>query len=207
MAAPSASLLLASSASVQMPIDIPQDQSLPVGDVSAPPSDRRSSGPGAGGGIGTGVGTGLGPGTGPGVGPGSGSQFWVINGDPALPNGDKKFSNKSSDANFWFKTTNADGSKVFTKPAAGTISTQDARGIAYGPGFQNHNIGLFKQFRVSESQSLWFRFEAFNWLNHPNWGTTTVTDTLDINPNSATFGKVTSKNSERTVQFALRYAF
>ncbi|PYV12622.1 MAG: hypothetical protein DMG07_16775 [Acidobacteria bacterium] len=63
--------LLASSASVQMPIDIPQDQSLPVGDVSAPPSDRRSSGPGAGGGIGTGVGTGLGPGTGPGVGPGS----------------------------------------------------------------------------------------------------------------------------------------
>jgi len=64
--------LLAAAASVQMPIDIAQDQTLPVGDVAAPPGDRRSSGPGSGGGIGTGTGTGIGSGSGPGVGPGSG---------------------------------------------------------------------------------------------------------------------------------------
>jgi len=64
--------LLSQAASVQMPIDIPQDQSLPIGDVTAPPRDSRSSGPGFGGGIGTGRGTGVGPGTGAGVGPGSG---------------------------------------------------------------------------------------------------------------------------------------
>jgi periplasmic protein TonB len=64
--------LLSQAASVQMPIDIPQDQSLPIGDVTAPPRDYRSSGPGFGGGIGTGRGTGVGPGSGPGVGPGSG---------------------------------------------------------------------------------------------------------------------------------------
>ena len=58
--------------SVQMPIEIPQDQSLPVGDVSAPPGGPASSGPGSGGGIGTGTGTGIGSGSGPGVGPGSG---------------------------------------------------------------------------------------------------------------------------------------
>ncbi len=64
--------LLAEVPSVQMPIDILQDQSLPIGDISAPPNYSLSSGPGSGGGIGTGRGTGVGPGTGPGVGPGSG---------------------------------------------------------------------------------------------------------------------------------------
>ncbi len=58
--------------SVQMPIEIAQDQSLPIGDVSAPPGGPSSSGPGSGGGIGTGTGTGIGSGSGPGVGPGSG---------------------------------------------------------------------------------------------------------------------------------------
>jgi TonB family protein len=58
--------------SVQMPIDILQDQSLSIGDLSAPPTSSRSSGPGGGGGIGTGTGTGVGAGFGAGVGPGSG---------------------------------------------------------------------------------------------------------------------------------------
>jgi periplasmic protein TonB len=64
--------LLAQVASVQMPIDIPQDQSLPIGDIFAPPNGSMSSGSGIGGGIGTGRGTGVGSGTGAGVGPGSG---------------------------------------------------------------------------------------------------------------------------------------
>lgn len=64
--------LLAQVASIQMPIDIPQDQSLPIGDITAPPNGLLSSGPGSGGGIGTGKGTGVGSGTGAGVGPGSG---------------------------------------------------------------------------------------------------------------------------------------
>jgi len=64
--------LMAMAPSVQMPIDIPQDQMLPIGDIMAPPNNSRSSGPGSGGGLGTGRGTGLGSGTGAGVGPGSG---------------------------------------------------------------------------------------------------------------------------------------
>jgi protein TonB len=64
--------LLTQVASVQMPIDIPRDQSLPIGDIVAPPNYSRSSGPGSGGGIGTGRGTGVGSGSGAGVGPGSG---------------------------------------------------------------------------------------------------------------------------------------
>jgi periplasmic protein TonB len=59
-------------ASVQMPIDIPRNLSLPIGDISAPPNGSLSSGSGSGGGIGTGRGTGIGSGSGSGVGPGSG---------------------------------------------------------------------------------------------------------------------------------------
>jgi len=62
-------------ASVQMPIDFPTNTALPIGDITAPPSDHLSSGPGSGGGIGTGTGTGAGPGSGPGVGPGSGGGY------------------------------------------------------------------------------------------------------------------------------------
>ncbi len=64
--------LMADMQTVEMPIDIPQDMSLPIGEISAPPNYSASSGPGSGGGIGTGRGTGVGPGTGSGVGPGSG---------------------------------------------------------------------------------------------------------------------------------------
>jgi periplasmic protein TonB len=64
--------LLTQIASVQMPIDIPQDQMLSIGDVFAPPNHNMSSGSGSGGGIGTGTGTGVGSGKGPGVGPGEG---------------------------------------------------------------------------------------------------------------------------------------
>jgi len=63
---------MAEAPTVQMPIDIPLDQSLPIGDPTAPPNQLASYGPGSGGGIGTGRGTGVGAGNGPGVGPGSG---------------------------------------------------------------------------------------------------------------------------------------
>ncbi|MBI1748652.1 MAG: TonB family protein [Acidobacteria bacterium] len=59
--------------SVEVPIEIPTDKRLPIGDITAPPDKMAlSSGPGRRGGIGIGSGTGIGSGSGPGVGPGSG---------------------------------------------------------------------------------------------------------------------------------------
>jgi periplasmic protein TonB len=58
-------------AGVQIPPEIVQDESLPVGDITAPPNSVVSSGPGTGGGFGPGYGPGVGQGKGPGVGPGS----------------------------------------------------------------------------------------------------------------------------------------
>jgi hypothetical protein len=134
-----------------------------------------------------------------GVGPGSGAQFWVVQGNPSVS--DKKFAQTSSDQNFWFATKNPDGTSIFVRPAAGTFNQKRIRNFLYGPGFQNHNIALFKDFVVKEGQKFQFRFEAFNWPNHPNW------NNPEINPTSANFGKVTTKSSERNLQFSLRYAF
>ncbi|HKQ73607.1 MAG TPA: carboxypeptidase regulatory-like domain-containing protein [Blastocatellia bacterium] len=135
-----------------------------------------------------------------GVGPGSGSQFWIFTGAPTI---DGKFAATNAEANYWFNPRNADGSAIFTRPAAGTISTQQARGLLYGPGFQNHNLRIQKDFRVSENHRVTFLAEGYNWLNHPNW------NGPDTNPNnlSTTFGKITGKSSERQLQFALRYQF
>jgi hypothetical protein len=148
-----------------------------------------------------------------GIGPGSGEQFWQVNGDPQLD--DKKFAvRETSDPNFWFRIANPDGTPIFTKPAAGTIVTDRVRNMNYGPGFQNHNLGLFKDFVVKERHRFTFRVEAFNWLNHPNWNGPN-TDPTDIVLDSAgkidlqrsTFGKISGKGGNRELQFALRYQF
>lgn len=62
--------LIALLPSVQMPIEIPQTESLPIGVITGFPNGSSSSGPGNGGGIGDSDGSGIGPGNGPGVGPG-----------------------------------------------------------------------------------------------------------------------------------------
>jgi hypothetical protein len=133
-----------------------------------------------------------------GVGPGSGSQFWVVNGDPKI---EHKFSTSTTDKNYWFQAFYPDGTPLFVPPTAGTFYNQKVRNFLYNPGFQNHNLGLFKDFYIKESHRFEFRFEAFNWPNHPNW------NGADTNPRSATFGKVTTKSSERNLQFALSYKF
>jgi len=57
-------------ASIQMPVNIPQDLRIDIGVPYAPPTAVKSSGPGINGGNGTGNGLGTGPGEGPGYGPG-----------------------------------------------------------------------------------------------------------------------------------------
>jgi len=136
-----------------------------------------------------------------GVGGTSGSQIWVVNGEPKLDSSEQKFSESNSDSNFWFQTKNADGSSIFTKPANGTFNSQRVRDLLYNPGFQSHNLGIMKDFPITEGQRIQFRFEAFNWLNHPNWSGAST------NPTSASFGRVQGKNSERNLQFSLRYSF
>ena len=134
-------------------------------------------------------------------------QFWAINGDPKIVH--NFAANGGGDPNYWFAITNSDGSPIFTKPAAGTFVLQpNIRNRIHDPGFQNWNIGLFKQFPVNERVGFQFRAEAFDAFNHPNW------NRPDYNPNdynaatnSGTFGKTTGKSNERNLQLSLRLYF
>ena len=70
-----------------------------------------------------------------------------------------------------------------------------------GPGIFNFDTGLTRRFQITEGQSLEFRAEAFNVLNHVNPGNPTNTIT------SQTFGKSTSAADPRIMQLALKYVF
>jgi len=150
-----------------------------------------------------------------GVGSGIIGQFWRVNGNPQLDDSEKKYAvRNTSDPNFWVRIANPDGTPIFTKPANGTIVTDRVRNMLYNPGFQNHNLGLHKDFAVKERHRFTFRVEAFNWLNHPNWnGANTNPNDIVIDSSGkvdlqkSTFGKISSKSSNRELQFALRYQF
>ncbi len=138
-----------------------------------------------------------------GIGSGDAGQPWEVAGNPVLPTGDRAFSEGvNADENYFFRTT-AGGSPLFTAPAAGTFSrTQSRNQYLHGPGFQNWNLGVFKNFSITERQRVSFRAEFFNLPNHPNKGS------VDTNPRNATFGRITSKNNDRrNVQLSLRYSF
>ncbi len=95
----------------------------------------------------------------------------------------------------WFDT------KAFEIPALNTFGNA-GNGILDGPGIKNLDLGLFRNFRVREAQSIQFRAEFFNATNHPNFGLP------DYHLNSSNFGKIlyTSTRS-RSIQFALKYVF
>ena len=59
-----------------------------------------------------------------------------------------------------------------------------------------------KTFHVYEAQTLQFRFEVFDILNHPNWNNPST------DPTSGSFGMVTGKSGDsRQLQLALKYIF
>jgi hypothetical protein len=105
-------------------------------------------------------------------------------------------ANRSAD-NFWniaaFDTTNPSLSY-----RQGTVG----RNTLFSPGFRNWDFSVLKNTTLFEGHSLQFRFEAFNFTNHPNWNTP-PTDAR----NPLTFGRVTSARVMRELQFGLKYIF
>jgi carboxypeptidase family protein len=131
-------------------------------------------------------------------------QYWTVNGVP-------KIIGTFGSSGQWFATKNPDGSSIFTAPAPGTFNSQRVRDLIYQPGFQNWNLGLFKSFLIDEQRGFQFRAEAFNFINHPNWGGGSGGG-VNFDPTSSNFGKVTTKGGgvgggERNLQLSLRFYF
>ncbi|MBB5340082.1 carboxypeptidase-like regulatory domain-containing protein [Tunturiibacter gelidoferens] len=104
----------------------------------------------------------------------------------------KKSTIPGSPGYVWF-----DSSSV-SQPTSGFGDCQV--GSFTGPGLQAIDFSVSKTFHIVESQSLQFRAEAINALNHP----------ILVAPNSSigtTFGLVNNAQGERNLQFALKYMF
>lgn len=105
-------------------------------------------------------------------------------------------------------------------PAAFSIPTDSSignapRNFVRGFGETQANLAIRRDFKLHEGVHLQFRAEAFNFLNHPNYGA------VDVSLTSATFGEALSmlnqslgtmasqyqQGGPRSMQFALRLVF
>lgn len=83
----------------------------------------------------------------------------------------------------------------------------------YGPAFFNSDLGLFKNFQMGESKKLQFRFNAFNFLNHPLYsfigGSANLKPTFDTQgrQTNSLFGVTTEKQGRRIIQLAVKFYF
>ena len=98
----------------------------------------------------------------------------------------------------WFNT--AAFSNVV--PGGGYSYGNAGRDILVGPGLQNFDLGLFKNYRLTERFGIQFRAEAFNALNHADFSNPTA------DANSSSFGQISSTStSNRDIQFGLKVLF
>jgi hypothetical protein len=94
----------------------------------------------------------------------------------------------------WFNTA------AFSAPAYGYFGNA-GNGTITGPGLVTFDMALYKDFRITEHQTLEFRGELFNIFNHTNFSG------VQTAYGSSNFGEVTSALDPRIVEFALRYHF
>ena len=99
-------------------------------------------------------------------------QFWNI----------KAFNSVNPELNFRYGTT--------------------ARNVLFTPGTVNWDFSVIKNTSIRERQVLEFRFEAYNFANHPNW----LPAATNINA-PATFGVITQAKTMRVIQAGLKYSF
>jgi hypothetical protein len=102
----------------------------------------------------------------------------------------------------WFDTS------VFSVPAPGTWGNEPHNGVR-GPGRDNWNISLFKNFLFNNEHGtrLQFRAEFFNIWNHPQWVADILNGGISTTYGASNFGAVTSAYDPRTIQLALKLSF
>ncbi len=119
----------------------------------------------------------------------------VVTGDAVLPRNERTFSRN-------FRT------EVFRMPARGDIGNA-AKTQIRGPGINNWDIAVFKNFPIRESMRLQFRSEFYNAFNHTQFSALDTAARFDAAGSqvNARFGEFTAARNARQVQFALRFYF
>jgi hypothetical protein len=121
---------------------------------------------------------------------------------PILSNGNVQFINGTACA------TLTPGCTFFAQPKGfGTLR----RNALTGPGFADTDVSLEKTTRIAEATALVLRVDAFDLLNHANFGNPNLTASGAA---TSTFGQITATRtavgdagSSRQLQFAMRFQF
>ena len=102
--------------------------------------------------------------------------------------------------NDWFNVS------AFALEPFGTFGNA-GRNTVIMPGRNDWDFSALKNFRITERQQLQFRFEGFNFANHPNWGNPGLSWGQNVKP-ASNFGVISSTAlAMRQLQFGLKYVF
>ena len=119
----------------------------------------------------------------------------VVTGNPVLPGGQRTFYH-------YFNTG------VFAPPAVGTPGDA-ATTLFRGPGIDNFDLSLLKDFYIYERVHVQFRAEAYNAFNHTQFSA--VNTAAQFNPSgqqvNKLLGQVTAARDPRIMQLGLRLYF
>ena len=128
---------------------------------------------------------------------GASSARASVIGNPNLSRGERTLTH-------WFRT------EAFVNPGLMTPGRfgNSGRNILIGPGFQNWDVSLLKNFLLQERTNLQFRAESFNVFNHPNFIGVNTTVRFDNNGNpTGGFGAVNAAGPGRVLSFGLKLVF
>ena len=89
---------------------------------------------------------------------------------------------------------------LFSPEPLGSLGNAN-RAFFHGPGLNNFDMALLKNFNLTESKTLEFRLEAFNVFNHAQFTNPSG------NVNNGAFGLVTNAMPPRIMQIALKFLF
>jgi hypothetical protein len=90
---------------------------------------------------------------------------------------------------------------AYAQPAPGTFGNTPINSVK-GPARWTIDMALSRNVNLSTSRTVELRLEAFNLLNHFNWGNPAT------NLNLGTFGRITSiQGTPRILQFGVKFGF
>ncbi len=95
---------------------------------------------------------------------------------------------------------------AFGIPAPNTFGTA-RNGNVRGPGYLNLDMSAFKDFHITEAQSVGFRFDAFNAFNIASYGNPDTGITDSNFGNISNQGGGATRSTERHLQFSANYRF
>ena len=119
----------------------------------------------------------------------------VITGNPVLPKSGRTF-------NRYFDTS------VFRLPAVGTIGNS-APTLFRGPGINNFDLALFKNFPIRDRARLQLRCDAYNAFNHTQFSAVNAAARFDATGAQVNtlFGQLTAARDARIMQLSARFSF